>query len=60
MNTRKSGKSQETAAAKAAISERSGRRIEKGERPSIPGENAIGVLAKILWTLFGKRNWCLC
>jgi len=38
MNTRKSGKSQETAAAKAAISERSGRRIEKGERPSIPGE----------------------
>ena len=38
MNTRKSGKSQETAAAKAAISERSGRRIEKGERQSIPGE----------------------
>jgi transposase InsO family protein len=38
MSTRKSGKSQETAAAKAAISERSGRRIEKGERPSIPGE----------------------
>ena len=38
MNTRKSGKSQETAAAKASISERSGRRIEKGERPPIPGE----------------------
>lgn len=38
MSTRKSGKSQETAAAKAAISERSGRRIEKGERQSIPGE----------------------
>jgi hypothetical protein len=38
MSTRKSGKSQETAAAKAAISERSGRRIEKGERLSIPGE----------------------
>ena len=38
MSTRKSGKSQETAAAKAAISERSGRRIETGERPSIPGE----------------------
>ena len=38
INTRKSGKSQETAAAKAAISERSGRRIEKGERQSIPGE----------------------
>ena len=38
MNTRQLGKSQETAAAKAAISERSGRRIEKGERPSIPGE----------------------
>jgi len=38
MNTRKSGKSQETAAAKASISERSGRRIEKGERLSIPGE----------------------
>ncbi len=38
MNTRKSGKSQETAAAKAAISERSGRRIEKGEGLSIPGE----------------------
>ena len=38
MNTRQLGKSQETAAAKAAISERSGRRIEKGERQSIPGE----------------------
>jgi transposase InsO family protein len=38
MSTRKSGKSQETAAAKAAISERSARRIEKGERSSIPGE----------------------
>ena len=38
MKTRQLGKSQETAAAKAAISERSGRRIEKGERPSIPGE----------------------
>jgi hypothetical protein len=38
MNTRQLGKSQETAAAKAAISERSGRRIEKGERQSIPEE----------------------
>jgi hypothetical protein len=38
MKTRQLRKSQETAAAKAAISERSGRRIEKGERPSIPGE----------------------
>jgi hypothetical protein len=38
MSTRKSGKSQETAAAKAAISERSGRRIEKGEHQPIPGE----------------------
>ncbi|UOA09283.1 hypothetical protein [Methylobacter sp. S3L5C] len=38
MNTRKSGKSQETAAAKAAISERSGRRIKKSERLSIHGE----------------------
>jgi transposase InsO family protein len=38
MSTRESGKSQETAAAKAAISERSGRRIEKGERQSIPEE----------------------
>jgi hypothetical protein len=38
MSKRQQGKSQETAAAKAAISERSGRRIEKGERPSIPGE----------------------
>lgn len=38
MSTRKSGKSQETAAAKAALSERSGRRIEKGERPSNPIE----------------------
>lgn len=38
MSARQSGKSQETAAAKAAISERSGRRIEKGERLSIPGD----------------------
>jgi hypothetical protein len=38
MSTRQSGKSQETAAAKADISERSGRRIEQGERQSIPGE----------------------
>ena len=38
MSTRKQGQSQATAAAKAAISERSGRRIEKGERQSIPGQ----------------------
>jgi hypothetical protein len=38
MSKRQQGKSQETASAKAAISERSGRRIEKGERHSIPGE----------------------
>ena len=38
MNTRKSGKNQDTAAAKASISVRSGRRIEKGEHQSIPGE----------------------
>lgn len=38
MSKRQLGQSQETAAACAAISERSGRRIEKGERPSMPGE----------------------
>jgi len=38
MSKRQQGKRQETAAACAAISERSGRRIEKGERQSIPGE----------------------
>ena len=38
MNKRQQGRSQETAAAKGGISERSGRRIEKGERPSIPKE----------------------
>ena len=38
MSKRQRGQSQETAAACAAISERSGRRIEKGERQSIPGE----------------------
>lgn len=38
MSKRQFGQSQQTAAAKAAISERSGRRIEKGERQSIPGE----------------------
>jgi hypothetical protein len=38
LSKRQRGQSQETAAAKAAISERSGRRIEKGERASIPGE----------------------
>ena len=38
MSNRQQGKSQETAAAKAAISERSGRRIEKDERQSISGE----------------------
>jgi len=38
MNQRQQGQSQETAAAKGGISERSGRRIEKGERPSIPKE----------------------
>lgn len=35
MSKRQRGQSQETAAAKASISERSGRRIEKGERQSI-------------------------
>ncbi|MDT4289577.1 IS21 family transposase [Methylomonas sp. MO1] len=38
MSKRQRGQSQQTAAAQAAISERSGRRIEKGERVSIPGE----------------------
>ena len=38
MSKRRLGQSQETAAAKAAISERSGRRIEKGKRQSIPEE----------------------
>ena len=38
MSKRQQGKSQETAAAKAAISERSGRRIENDERHSVPGE----------------------
>jgi len=38
MNKRQQGQSQETAAAKGGISERSGRRIEKGERPSMPRE----------------------
>jgi transposase InsO family protein len=38
MSKRQQGKSQETAAACAAISQRSGRRIENGERHSIPGE----------------------
>ena len=38
MSRRQQGKRQETAAACAAISERSGRRIEKGERQLIPGE----------------------
>ena len=37
MSKRQQGKSQETASAKAAISERSGRRIEKGERHCVPG-----------------------
>ncbi len=38
MSKRQQGKSQETAAACAALSERTGRRIEKGERASIHGE----------------------
>lgn len=38
MSKRQLGQSQETAAAKASISERSGRRIEKGEHELIPGE----------------------
>jgi len=41
------GQSQETAAAKAAISERSGRRIERVSDNRFQ-ENIIGVLAKIL------------
>jgi hypothetical protein len=39
MSKRQQGHSQVTAAAKADISERSGRRIEKGERKSIPTEH---------------------
>ena len=38
MSKRQQGKSQETAAACAAISERSGQRIEKGARHAVPGE----------------------
>jgi DNA-binding XRE family transcriptional regulator len=48
MSKRQQGKSQETAAACAAISEQSGRRIEKGERPYRFQKNAIGVPVKIL------------
>lgn len=40
MSKRQQGHSQVTAAAKADISERSGRRIEKGERKSIPAEHS--------------------
>ena len=39
MNKRQQGHSQVTAAAKADISERTGRRIEKGERKSMPAEH---------------------
>lgn len=38
MNKRQRGQSQSSAAAQASLSERSGRRIEKGARHSIPGE----------------------
>jgi len=38
MSKRQRGQSQAAASAQASISERSGRRIEKGERQSIPGE----------------------
>jgi len=38
MSKRQRGQSQQAAAAQAAISERTGRRIEKGERTQIPGE----------------------
>lgn len=47
MSNRQQGKSQETASAKAAVSERSGRRIEKGERHAVPG-GGIGALVKTL------------
>ncbi|MDA1343720.1 MAG: hypothetical protein O2966_07680 [Proteobacteria bacterium] len=43
MSKRQHGKSQETASAIAAISERSGRRIEQGERPE-----TIEILLKAL------------
>ena len=38
MNKRQRGQSQASAAAQASLSERTGRRIEKGDRQSIPGE----------------------
>jgi DNA-binding XRE family transcriptional regulator len=41
MSKRQQGCSQVTAAAKADISERSGRRIEKGERKSIPTKHNL-------------------
>jgi hypothetical protein len=59
MSTRKSGKSQEAAAAKAAISERSGHRIEKGERLSIPGERHWRTREDPLDAIW-KKNWCPC
>ena len=60
MNERKEGKSQETAAAKAGMSERSGRRIEKGEHRSGTGQIRIGGPERIPLVVFGKRKLNRC
>jgi hypothetical protein len=55
MNKRQQGQSQETAAAKGGISERSGRRIEKGEHPSMPQERHWRTREDPLDTIWQKK-----
>lgn len=55
MNKRQQGHSQVTSAAKADISERSGRRIEKGERKSIPTEHNWRTRQDPLETIWEKE-----
>ncbi len=60
MKRRKQGDSQETAAAKAGISERRGRDIEHGQRMIPAVRNMTGELAVIPWSAFGVQNWFPC
>jgi hypothetical protein len=55
MSKRQQGHSQVTAAAKADISERSGRRIEKGERKSVPQERNWRTRNDPLQTIWEKE-----
>jgi hypothetical protein len=50
--------SQETAAAKAGMSVRTARRVERAT--ALPSQRVHGEHARIRWRRYGRARWCRC